>query len=54
MQLIYSTCCNAECTDNDSDSLKHFPLLIHINVKKVVLGQDNTFGVGRSGKRIPG
>ena len=30
--------CDSEYPEDGSDSLKHFVLLIHINIKKVVLG----------------
>jgi hypothetical protein len=33
--------CDSECPEDDSDSLKHFALLIHINIKKVVLSCDS-------------
>ena len=33
--------CYSECPEDDSDSLKHIALLIHINIKKVVLGCDS-------------
>ena len=30
--------CDSECPEDDNDSMKHFALLFHINMKKVVLG----------------
>jgi hypothetical protein len=33
--------CDSECPEDDSDSLKHFAILIHINIKKVVLSCDS-------------
>jgi len=40
-EIIMVHFCDTECREDDNDSLKHFALLIHINIKKVVLGWDS-------------
>jgi len=40
-EIIMVQFCDTECPEDDDDSLKHFASLIHINIKKIVLGWDN-------------
>ena len=44
-EIVMVHFCVCECPEGDSDSLKHFASLIHINIKNVVLGCDSSVDI---------